>query len=384
MTQNTRVATRPWNKSTPSVLLNPRLPEAEKSRIRAALEGIGPQRPGIWVSTSGSTSAPGFSKWVSLSREAVLASARAVNAYLRAGSSDIWIHPLPAFHVGGIGILARAQLSGTLVVEGLGEKGWDPHFFHAQCATHRATLSALVPTQVHDLVSAGLSSPPGLRAIVIGGGALSESLYQRARELGWPLLPSYGLSECASQVATSNPERLGDPTLELLPHVDVRLSADGALEIKSEAMLSGYGLVSDTRAEWLDPKHDGWFTTEDHAELGPERTLKMLGRTADFVKIGGESVNLAQLEKVLESILGELTSTREAALAAVPDERLGHVIYLVSGEKAAPEIFERFNRRVLPFERARKLVRISEPLPRSPLGKILRGRLIDLVKKESP
>ena len=37
-----------------------------------------------------------------------------------------------------------------------------------------------------------------------GGGALDPSLYKQARDLGWPLLPSYGLTECGSQVATAS------------------------------------------------------------------------------------------------------------------------------------------------------------------------------------
>ena len=63
--------------------------------------------------------------------------------------------------------------------------------------------SSLVPAQVLDLVRAGLRPPPVLRAIVVGGGAISAELYRDARALGWPVLPSYGMTECCSQIATA-------------------------------------------------------------------------------------------------------------------------------------------------------------------------------------
>ena len=36
-----------------------------------------------------------------------------------------------------------------------------------------------------------------------GGGAVSDELYRDARALGWRVLPSYGMTECCSQVATA-------------------------------------------------------------------------------------------------------------------------------------------------------------------------------------
>ena len=70
-----------------------------------------------------------------------------------------------------------------------------------------------------------------------------------------------------------------------------------ALTIAVPAIGTGYGLVEGQVARWLDPKREGWFQSEDRAELraAVERlTLKILGRTADFLKIGGESVKPAQ------------------------------------------------------------------------------------------
>ncbi len=372
-----RLDLKPWQEKLPRVLVNPRLPQAEQKKIQNALKKLGRTEPGIWVSTSGSTAAPGFSKWVALTRDALIASAQAVNQHVGADSSDCWIHALPEFHVGGVGILVRAELSGARVIEGfLAGSSWSAQHFHETCERERATLSALVPTQVHDLVQAGLKSPTSLRAVIIGGGALTDALYQQALTLGWPLLPSYGLSECASQVATAGPD---SSKLYLLSHIQAAVDADDRLKIKSDALFAGYGLVQDDSSDWLDPKQDGWFTTEDRAEIRMNNTLKILGRTADFVKIGGESVDLSRLEALLNQIAGQ----GDVALIAVPDERLGHLLALVVGPGVPilpEEIQRRFNEAVLPFERAKKIVVLHEEFPRSPLRKILRAKLIELTQ----
>ena len=162
----------------------------------------------VWVATSGTSSdAPGRVRWVALSKQAFLASAGAVNAHLAATASDVWAHALPLFHVGGLGILARAHLSGARVVAAVRGR-WEPSAFRDAAEGAGATLAALVPSQVHDLVQARLDSPSSLRAVVVGGARLEPSLYRAARERGWPCLPSYGLTETCSQVATASLESL--------------------------------------------------------------------------------------------------------------------------------------------------------------------------------
>ena len=63
----------------------------------------------------------------------------------------------------------------------------------------------------------------------------------------------------------------------------------------------------------------------------------------------------------------------EAALIAVPDERLGQVIHVASTGDAEG-IIERFNDRVMPYERIRGAHRVRS-IPRSSLGKLLRAEL---------
>lgn len=340
-----------WTRDDSHLLLNPRMPPAERERLEKLVVDL----PGhIWLATSGTS---GSIKLAGLSRRAILASAAAVNRRLRSTAADLWCCPLPTFHVGGLGILARAHLSGA----GVRQLEWNTEVF---AAMQDVTLASLVPAQVADLVRASLFAPARIRAIVVGGGALTEELYRDALALGWPVLPSYGMTECASQVATAH----GDtPALELLDHVDVRIEADGRIAVKSEALFSGYA----TDEGLIDPRVEGWFVTEDVGSL-QGRELRVTGRRGDFVKIGGESVDLSRLDRILAGI------ANDAAVFAIPDDRLGHVIGLAVTAGDPDEVAARFNELVLPFERARRSVLVSV-IPRTPLGKIVRSRLLDLV-----
>jgi O-succinylbenzoic acid--CoA ligase len=320
------------------LLLNPRMPAEERERL------VVPPLPGhVFVTTSGST---GAVKLVALSKAAILASAAAVNGYFGVTQDDVFAAVLPPFHVGGLGIYARAHLSGARIIA----MEWDPRAF----AASDATIASLVPAQVHDLLELRLRPKPAMRAILVGGAAFDPQFAARARAIGWPVHASYGMSECASTIA------IGEP-LVLLPHLEGRIDVDDRLALRGASLFTGYvenGVLT-------DPKIDGWFVSEDRAKLDG-RTLAITGRPSDFVKIGGESVDLRRLDRILASI------TLDAAVFAAPDERLGHVIHLAL--TCDSQVVDEFNARVLPYERARAVHRVDE-IPRSPLGKLLRREL---------
>ena len=328
-----------WLSSESHVLLNPRMPREEKAQLESFVIDL----PGhLWLATSGTT---GSLKLTALSKSAMLSSAAAVNRHLQSTERDLWLCVLPTFHVGGLGIYARAFLSGAGVTDQWSEE---------------VTLASLVPAQVVDLVRAKTKPPRSLRAVVVGGGALSSEIDAVARELGWPLLSSYGMTECCSQVATA----LSDSQeLVLLDHMEARVEENGRLALRSKALFTGYA----TGNGFVDPKVDGWFITEDLATL-EGRILRVEGRRGDFAKVGGESVDLARLDRILAGI------GADAVAIAVPDTRLGHVIGLAVASGDVDAIVEAFNARVFPFERARSVVRVGE-IPRTPLGKIIRSRI---------
>ncbi|HEX7707284.1 MAG TPA: AMP-binding protein [Thermoanaerobaculia bacterium] len=349
-----------WESLETHLLLNPRLPDVDRTMLeRLAAET--PLERHVWLATSGTT---GSLKLVALSKDALLVSAAAVNRHLDSSSRDVWACVLPGFHVGGLGIHARAFLSGARVVA----TSWDPERFLRLCAEEGVTLSSLVPAQVADLVKTGRQAPSSLRAVVVGGGALPEAFYRAGLKAGWPLLPSYGMTECSSQVATARP---GSSDLVVLDHVELAIGDDGRIRVRGESLLTGVATVP---AGFDDPKVDGWFVSEDLGAVAGG-ILRVGGRSAEFVKVGGESVDLSRLQRILEE-----ETDADAAVVALPDQRLGHAIGLAVAAGDGAGAVAKFNRRVLPFERARTIVDVRE-IPRSELGKILRGELSRLVEE---
>lgn len=371
-----------WESDQSHIFLNPRYPEDDQRRFNTILDEAKGLSGHVWLSTSGS-SAP---KWVGLSKQALLNSAQAVNLHLQSNSDDCWINVLPFFHVGGIGIWARAYLSGARVIDFTRHftVKWNGEQFYDCLVEEQGTLTALVPAQLHDLVLLEKKPPECLRGVIIGGGTLVPGLYERAIALNWPVLPSYGLTECGSQVATAALDSLEsrrEPLLQLLTHVNAR-EQEGRISLSGSSLLSVYAFWEGESIRFLDPKKEGWFCTEDRGFL-QGRSLILQGRLDSIVKVGGENVDLARLENLLQTLRLENGLGCEVVLVAIPDDRLEHFlccVYEGINEGGVKLLIERFHQVVLPFERIRKIVGIP-CLPRSPIGKIMKKELNDRINK---
>ncbi len=392
-----------WRETNPVLLLNPRMPETERTLYEKAwqteLERRTQERLSLDILGLATSGTSGALRLVLLSRAAFLASAQAVNEHLDASPSDVWLNTLPDFHVGGLAIFARSFANGAGVhdVTLTGERHWEAFHFVEQLVASKATLTSLVPAHVFTLVQEKVQAPQSLRAAVIGSAALSPHLYLEGRKLGWPLLPSYGMTECASQIATTNIETLRRvptemPRPTILSHIESRVSSNGLLELKSKALLEGYlrvpggiGLMNQTRSGFADPKVDGWFKTEDKVELKDDQ-LVIHGRSSDFIKIGGESVDLERLNQKLEELRSKRADLPDLALIPFSDDRLGHVVQLVCDASMQPsgvrELVNAFNAQVLPYERIRD-IRYVSIIPRSSLGKLLRAELMKILNEKS-
>ncbi len=373
-----------FESKTTHVVVNPRAKACDRNRaaqwvstVREAPRGL------VWLATSGTT---GAFKLVGLRREAIVASAHASNHHLQARREDTWMLALPRYHVGGIGVLCRAWLTGSRVVEPFAMRKWDAGEFVRMASAEDVTLTTLVPAQVFDLVRASAVCPPSLRAIVVGGGALDPSLHDDAFRLGYRVLPSYGLSECASQVATaplraSIEDSSKDTGLVLLRHIEAKVVPSGCLSLRSPSLLEGYLEDAPAGPRFVDPKRDGWFETSDRVALDGNR-LHFFGRAASFIKVGGETVNLDHLRAIFDEVKRASGLEGDMALIARPDARLGRSIVMVIAQgyagRTAEDLRDVFNERVMPYERVRALVQVPF-VPRSPLGKVLEGELLRMI-----
>jgi len=327
--------------------------------------------------TSGST---GEGKWLVLQKNALLLSASAANGWLGVDSGSVWGLCLPLCHVGGFGVVARAYSAGCGLAAFDGK--WDACRFAKWVEAEGVSHVSLVPTQVHDLVRAKLRAPVGLGAVVVGGGRLSAELGQTARDAGWPVLASYGMTETCSQIATQEPELLRSPYLEsplkILPIWEVRRDGAGLLEVHGDALFSG-SLVK-RGSKWIFQKREpGWFKTNDRVTLNGDY-LEPQGRADTLVKIMGELVDTEKVERRFVEMAGGRIEAEHFAVVAIPDPRREHVLVAVfqEGIPGAAECFNEYQKVASGVERFQKQVFVNA-MPRTSLGKLKKGELIEII-----
>ena len=329
----------------------------------------------VLFETSGSSGAP---QWLALSKQALLVSAAAVNQHLAVSVDSCWGLALPPQHVGGFGVLARAfEAACRLQVF---SRRWDAGAFRAWLAHHAVTHTSLVPTQVHDLVAAGLAAPPTLAAIVVGGGQLDPHTGQAARQLGWPVLASYGMTEAGSQIATQGLDSLDasyqPAPLPVLPIWQSRVSDAGQLSIAGPALFSGR--LRHTGQSWLFvPRTDAWHLTADRVELANHH-LTPRGRLDALVKVLGELVDPAAIECELLGLSNGALAAGTLAVAALPAPRAGHRLVPVFEATVDPAlaaaVLAAYQCQAPGFRRLQP-PQVIAALPRSPLGKLRRAEL---------
>ena len=358
------------------LFLNPKLPDADyQVLIRLAQRLMLPDH--VLLASSGTS---GQLKLIALAQTALEVAAANVNQHIQASSKDVWALALPLHHIGGFSVTVRAKLLGSKLAEF--KDKWSAQQFVGFCTQEKVTLTSLVPTQIWDFVQAKLQAPKTLRAVFVGGAALNPLLYEKARALGWPLLPCYGMTETCAQVACASLESLLKnefPELQVLRHVKVQETDEGKLQFSSVALLSCLATDDSGWVSVIDPKQNGWFVSEDFGEV-VGNTLTVFGRGEDFVKISGEAVSLLQMQHMLEQLAPELSG--KIVVLAMDHERNGSQLILVSEEKISTErtqkIIQELDRKVLPVARLQQ-VYVVQQVPKTELGKIKRAELCQIL-----
>ena len=288
--------------------------------------------------------------------------------------SDVVLQILPQFHCGGWNVQTLlAWWKGATVVL---ERSFDPARCLALIEQKRITTMMGVPanylfiSQEPAFAEADLSS---LRCAVVGGAPMPVSLLEVWRDRGVELVQGYGLTEAAPNVLCVPPEdalRKAGSAGKPYPHVDVRLSAAGELQVRGPNVFAGY---------WRDPEgtataFDGdWLRTGDVAERDDEGFYWIKDRLKDMYISGGENVYPAEVEGVLHGHPG----VADAAVVGVPDDRWGEVgvaFVVPAGEVSEQELVDFVRGRLARFKTP-KSVRFLDVLPRSGLGKVLKDEL---------
>ena len=288
--------------------------------------------------TSGTTGNP---KGVLYShRSVVLHSLLLLGADVFALSERDVVAPIvPMFHVNAWGLpYAAMQCGSDLVLPG---PATAPEDVVSLLARHRVTFSAAVATVWRDLIPLldehDLSS---LRHIACGGGPVDDALssaYEMA--VGIPLTNAWGMTETSPVVTTArvptHQDLTGDARRLLLgtpgpavPLTEIRIVSDsgeqqprdgktpGELQVAGATIASAY-FGSDPSTEAFTS--DGWLRTGDVGTIDQWGYLRIVDRTKDLVKSGGEWISSTELES---AIMAD-PRVKEAAVIAIRDPRWG-------------------------------------------------------------
>lgn len=264
---------------------------------------------------------------------------------LRLSEAERVLPVVPLFHACGWGLPYAAPLTGAELV--LVGSDTSPANLARVIAEEQVTWAAGVPTIWTGLLplAAELTS---LKTIGIGGSATPRGLLEAYDALGITVLQIWGMTETSPVAATSRPRRrhAGMSEDELL---DVRAKT-GTIFAGLEARIVGplgeelpWDGISvgelQCRGPWVATDYwggapekfqDGWLRTGDMAVMESDGYFRIVDRSKDLVKSGGEWISSVELEGACLAH----PAVREAAVVGVRslkwDERPVVVASLVS------------------------------------------------------
>jgi long-chain acyl-CoA synthetase len=212
-----------------------------------------------------------------------------------------------------------------------------------------------------------------IRVAASGAAPLSKDLAEFYDAVGMPLIEGYGLTE--GGVVTLNPLDRPKPGSigKLLPGIEVRISDDGELLVKSPCLFSGYVNDPVTTAEVL---RDGWLHTGDIAYQDDEGYLFITGRKKELiVSSTGKKIYPARVEALFKTeplisqvlLVGDrlpyltalftINTAAAEALRGMEELRGGAPDRIVDAAPVRAEIQKavaRVNKQLAPFEQVRK------------------------------
>ena len=204
-----------------------------------------------------------------------------------------------------------------------------------------------------------------------GSAPIPHEVIEWYRRLGLNLMEGYAMTEdfAYSHVSRENahaPGYVGIP----YPGVEVKISDEGEVLIKSPGRMVGYYKQPELTAESFTP--DGFFRTGDLGERNPQGLLKLTGRAKELFKTAkGKYVAPAPIENLLgESPLIEMSMVSGVgqpaayALVTLSEEirpSLGDPGVRERVERELGELLQRVNAQVADYEQLKMIVVSSDP-----------------------
>lgn len=318
------------------------------------------------------------------------ASAAASARNLGTGPGDRWLPCVPLHHIGGLAAVFRAAHDAAALQV---LPRFDAGAVNDAVDRDGVTVLSVVPVMLQRLLDdrAGRPFPRTLRAVLLGGDAAPRALLERCRAEGVPVLPTYGCTECCSQVACAAP---GDAALppgasgKPLPGVKVFIEdeagrslppgQEGEIVVRGAIVARGYYDEPQGTAQAF--RGDG-FHTGDLGVLDRDGYLSVTGRRSERIVTGGEKVDPRQVEDVLR----QHPAVRDACVVGLPDPAWGQVVAaaVVAGPAIAPEALAAHCRAALPGYAVPRRWAFVEGLPVTASGKLLRSKVRETFPHQS-
>ncbi|WP_260284546.1 long-chain fatty acid--CoA ligase [Peribacillus aracenensis] len=313
---------------------------------------------------------------------------------------DVALPVVPMFHVNAWGMPFASVWFGTKMV--LPGPYFTPKILAELIETEKVTIAAGVPTIWLGLLKEleeGSHDTSSIRAVLCGGSAAPKSMIKTFEQMyGIPFLHAYGMTETSPLVFVSKPKSYQEdlPEEELYelkakqglvsPMIEIKVIGQGG-EVKPDGKEMGELLI---RGPWIaneyfkderseDTFKDGWLYTGDVVTIDEEGFVKIVDRTKDLIKSGGEWISSVDIENALMAH----DAIFEAAVIAVPHEKwqerpIACVVLKdaykgqVSQENIIEFLMPQFAKWWLPDE-----VVFLDEIPKTGVGKFLKRALRD-------
>jgi len=316
---------------------------------------------------------------------------------LGARESDIILPVVPMFHANAWGLAHAAVASGaSLVMPGPDLSG--PAVANL-IVDEKVTVAAGVPTiwmaVLPELKGRDTSS---LRAIPCGGSAVPRALSEAYREqLGLPILQAWGMTETSpiaavcrlsaadEKLSVEEQAELRTTVGQIAFGVEMRVVEPGTVdqlpwdgESSGELQVAGSWIAADY---FNDPRSresftpDGWLRTGDVAVVDSRGRIRLVDRTKDLIKSGGEWISSVDVENELMSH----PKIAEAAVIAVAhpkwSERPLACVVVKPGETLTKdEVLEHLKPRLAKWQLPDDVIFIDE-VPKTSVGKFSKKTL---------
>ncbi len=297
---------------------------------------------------------------------------------------------IPLFHVLGLHAVFLASFRGQRKLVAMYK--WDASVAAELIERERIVTFTGPPAVSGDLVRVAQSEGRDLSSLlsVGGGGAarppeqvgqIDDTFEKALPNTGWGMTETNAIGTLILGAEYSERRLSSGPALCV---IDLRVVDDEGNELQSgergELQVRGPSMF---REYWNKPEatadsfaEDGWFKTGDVAYIDTDGHLFIVDRIKDLIIRGGENIGCGGVEAALSSH----PKVIEAAVYSVPDDRLGEEVgttMYVTEDFDETELREYLVDHLAKYEIPRYVTTMTEPLPRTGSGKLLKRQLRD-------